>query len=62
MKKTYWQIVSSRLGNGPLLERKEDADAERDEMLRAEPMDTVMVQSVEMTQDQYEALPEFQGY
>lgn len=54
--------MSKSLGNGPVWENLKDAENERDEMLRAEPMDTVVIQTVLMTEFDFNHLPEFQGY
>lgn len=58
----YWRINSREVGRGPLWEKKEDAENERDEMLEGDPDDEVTVSAETMTPAQYKVLPEFEGY
>lgn len=58
----YFAIYSRQLGNGPYHETEIAAIQERKELLSENPDDVIIIHSKMMTEDEYESLPEFEGY
>lgn len=61
-ERTYWYISSKANGRGSCWENKEDAEEERDTELECNPDDEISIESIEMTPEEYEQLPEFEGF
>ncbi len=59
---TYYRIESKCLGSGPLLVTRRDVEDEREFLLSEDPADEITIVLQKMKPEEYEKLPEHQGY